>query len=113
MSIPPSYKTLLSVVKRAEELEKSSVREDRIVAYYCRFHAVSRAARISKSPNPDELKFINEQMAKLETMKPTLNLAPNEGERVCREHAHKIFGKADDVDRSGMADKAIAKLLVR
>eukprot|EP01031_Cornospumella_fuschlensis_P030317 gene30317-36636_t len=110
MSIPPAYKTLLSVVKRAEELEKSSFREERIVAYFCRFHAVSKAVKLSKTPSPEENKFINDQMTKLEAMKPSLNMAPNEGERVCRDHAHKVFSKADDVDRSGMADKAIAKL---
>jgi len=109
-ALPPSLKPLLSVVKRAEELEKSSVREERVVAYYCRLYAATKAMKLAKAPNETEKGFIGEQISKLEQLKPSLNASNEEGERICRQHANNIFGKADDVDRSGLADKGIAKL---
>lgn len=109
-AIPPSLKQLVSTIKRAEELEKSSNREERVVAYYCRLYAVTKTLSLVKAPNAEENKFINDQMVNLEQLKPSLNLSGDEGKRICIQHANAVFNKADDVDRSGMADKGIAKL---
>jgi vacuolar protein sorting-associated protein VTA1 len=108
--VPEAFKALTSTIRRAEELEKSSVREDRIVAYYCRFYCATKASKITKTPNNDEMKFISEQLTKLEQSKPSLSLSSDEGPRICREYALTIFNKADDVDRAGLSDKGIAKL---
>jgi vacuolar protein sorting-associated protein VTA1 len=109
--VPESFKSLLSVVRRAEELEKNSKREEQVVSYYCRMHAVINATKISKSPNAEEMKFINEQMGKLEKLKPTLQLdGAEEGVRTCREYAEWVFKQADDIDRAGVADKGTVKL---
>eukprot|EP01039_Chlorochromonas_danica_P004810 gene4810-5274_t len=112
MSNPPaSYKLVTSALKRAEELESKSNREDRVVAYYCRLYAVHKAMKLAKpAPGSEEMTFVTEQMMLLEKLKPSLNLSADEGPRICREYADKVFTKADDVDRCGNADKGIAKL---
>lgn len=100
----------MAVVKRAEELEKSNGREEKVVAYYCFMYFVTKAMKLTKNPTAEESKFISEQISKLEKLKPSLQLAAGEGSRICVEYANKIFHRADDIDRSGLADKAVAKL---
>lgn len=107
--IPPTFKSFTSAVKRAEELERDPSREKRVLAYYCRMYVVSKGAKLATAA-PEDRKFLEEQLIKLESMKPSLGLTGDEGPRICREQALEVFNKADEVDRMGLADKSTVKL---
>lgn len=107
--VPPTFKSFTSAVKRAEELERDPSREKRVLAYYCRMYVVSKGAKLATAA-PEDRKFLEEQLIKLESMKPSLSLAGDEGPRICREQALEVFNKADEVDRMGLADKSTVKL---
>lgn len=107
--IPPAFKSFTSAVKRAEELERDPSREKRVLAYYCRMYVVSKGAKLATAA-PEDRKFLEEQLIKLEQMKPSLSLAGDEGQRICREQALEVFNKADEIDRQGLADKGTVKL---
>jgi vacuolar protein sorting-associated protein VTA1 len=107
--IPATFKNFTSAIKRAEELEKDQSREKRVLAYYCRMYVVSKGARLATSA-PEDRKFLEEQLVRLETMKPSLGLSGDEGSRICQEQALEVFNKADEIDRMGLADKSTVKL---
>jgi hypothetical protein len=108
-SLPPAFKSLLSALKRAEELDRDKERENRIVAYYIRYYAVSKATKLMTGA-VEEQKFIGNQLDILEKLSPTLDIQDGEGKRVCTQQAIKVFDKADEIDRAGYADKSTAKL---
>lgn len=107
--IPATFKNFTSAVKRAEELERDPSREKRVLAYYCRMYVVSKGARLATSA-PEDRKFLEELLLKLESTKPSLGLSGDEGQRVCRDQALEVFNKADEIDRMGLADKSTVKL---
>lgn len=110
--IPPSLKLITSAIRRAEELDKDSNPEAKIVAYYCRYYAVSKGSKLCSVPAvPAETKFLIDEMGKLEKFKAsTPDLNQELGASVCKSYAMNVFQKADDEDRMGMADKGTAKL---
>lgn len=108
-TIPASFKNFTSAIKRAEELERDPSREKKILAYYCRMFVVSKGAKFATAA-PEDRKFLEEQLVKLESMKPSLGLSGDEGSRICREQALEVFNKADEIDRMGLADKSTVKL---
>ena len=107
--IPPSAKSVTSVIRRAEELEKSNDRDAKVVAYYCRMFAVTKITQM-KNLGPEESSFINSQLLILEKVKPQLALTAKEGPDICRNYAIMVFNKADDEDRLGNADRATVKM---
>jgi vacuolar protein sorting-associated protein VTA1 len=109
--IPPSFKIITSALRRAEELEKESNYESKVVAYYCYFYIVSKCSKIMSFPAiPAENVFLVSQLDKLERMKPGLDLNQEKGGNICKSYALSVFEKADDEDRAGVADKGTAKL---
>lgn len=110
-AIPTSLKLVTSAVRRAEELEKDTAYEAKVVSYYCRFYVVSKGSKLCSNPTtPDETKFLISQMEILEKLKPTLELTQEKGRQICKTYANSVFEKADDEDRAGVADKATAKM---
>jgi len=112
--IPTSLKILTAAVRRAEELEKdtsSSSHESKVVAYFCRLYVVSKGSKLSAG-DPDAGKFLLSQMDILEKSKPALGPDTNKekGFEVCKKFALRAFALADEEDRSGVADKATAKI---
>lgn len=107
-TIPDTLKKFVSAIRRAEELEKESKYESKILAYYCRLYVVSKASKSISTP--EEKKFIIEQLGLLEASKSSLKINENDGQNICREQALAVFNKADEIDRMGLADKSTAKL---
>lgn len=111
MSVPETFKTLVSTIKRAEELEKDSKEESKIIAYYCRLHVVTKGMKLrGSSNNPEDSKFLSVQFDILERMKKTTTIVPEKGPELCKNFALAVFNKADEEDRSGFADKTTAKI---
>jgi hypothetical protein len=128
-TVPPAFKTLLSAVRRAEELDRDSARESRVVAYHIRYYVVSKAMKLKSGNDPDEANFLKEQLKLLEKSAPELKIADGEGRTLCVQQAMSLFDRAgnpspyghtsivvniclvlDEIDRSGRADKGTAKL---
>lgn len=108
-AVPPTFKTLVSALRRAEEFDRGQSREERISGYYCRLFVVSRATRTSTG-TPQERDFVTSQLEVLEKLSPSLNIAEGEGKQICRQYGITLFNKADEIDRGGFADKGTAKL---
>ena len=112
MSVPASLKVLVPFIKRAEELEASSGASDesKVVAYYCRLHAVTKGSKLGGGA-ADVGAFLIGQMDVLEKLKPSLNATMRAaGYETCSNFAQSLFKKADAEDRAGGADKGTAKL---
>jgi vacuolar protein sorting-associated protein VTA1 len=111
-AIPGSLKSFQAFFRRAEELEKNvNNRENLIVAYYCRFHAVSKISKAPEWSQPDVQSFVFSQMDIMEKVKPVLAIRSDEKPyEICRHYAETVFGKADSEDSSGFADKGTAKI---
>ena len=60
----------------------------------------------------DANKFLLSQMDLLEKIKPTLGTdhTKEKGFEICKNFALNTFGKADEQDRDGCADKVTAKI---
>mmetsp|Transcript_28441 Transcript_28441/g.31061 ORF Transcript_28441/g.31061 Transcript_28441/m.31061 type:complete len:300 (-) Transcript_28441:103-1002(-) len=108
-TLPPAFKSLLSAFKRADELDRDTQRENRIVAYHIRYWGVTKAAKLM-SKDPEEQKFIASQLDLLEKISPQLHIGEGEGKTICIQQATLLFDRADEIDRAGFADKATAKL---
>lgn len=108
-TLPPAFKSLLSAFKRADELDRDTQRENRIVAYHIRYWGVTKAAKLM-SKDPEEQKFIASQLDLLEKISPQLHIGEGEGKTTCIQQATLLFDRADEIDRAGFADKATAKL---
>ena len=109
MSIPTAFKSMLSAFKRADELDRDPQRENRIVAYFIRYWAVTKSAKVM-TKDPEEQRFVAGQLDLLEKLSPQLNIAEGEGKSTCIQQGTLLFDRADEIDRAGFADKATAKL---
>jgi vacuolar protein sorting-associated protein VTA1 len=108
-AVPVSFKPFTSAIKRADELDRDSSREKKILGYYCRMYVVVKGSKVCTAAAEDR-KFLEEQLIKLEKVKPSLGISGDEGARVSREQALEVFNKADEIDRQGLADKSTVKL---
>lgn len=108
LKIPPELKKMTQYIRRAEELDKDKTPQTRIVAYYCRQHAVQVGIPLATTPTAREC--LGEILNDLEKEKKAMsNFTKDEGYLVCREFALKVFDKADRIDRAGKSDKSTAK----
>lgn len=109
--IPPSLKLVTAAIRRAEELENDPSPEAKVVSYFCRLYAVSKASKLCSPPGPAEGSFLMAQMDILEKLKSAgLDTDHDRAYQTCKDYAMTVFNKADEVDRAGLADKAIAKV---
>ena len=108
LTIPPELKKITQYVRRAEELDKDSSPQTRIVAYYCRQYAIQVGISLAKTP-PAKIS-LSGLLGDLEKEKVAMsNFSKPECYQVCRGFAFKIFDKADAEDRAGVAGKGTAK----
>jgi vacuolar protein sorting-associated protein VTA1 len=108
LKIPPDLKKITQYIRRAEELDRDTTPQTRLVAYYCRQHAVQTGIPLATSvPARECLGAILDDLAN--EKKAMSNFSKEEGYIVCRKFAMKIFDKADNVDRMGQSNKGTAK----
>ena len=110
LSIPPELKKISAYIRRAEELDKDTGNaESRVVAYYCRQYAVHVGIPLA-STSPAAKEVLGALLGALETEKPAMdNFTRDEAKFLCKSFADKVFNKADEEDRLGVASKATAK----
>jgi vacuolar protein sorting-associated protein VTA1 len=110
--IPPTFKIITSAIRRAEELDRDPNADAKVVGYYCRLYAVTKASKLCSVPAvAAETKFLIDEMGKLERFKASSEpLTQEKGMNICKTYAFGVFQKADDEDRAGAADKGTAKL---
>jgi len=110
LSDPPELKKITQYIRRAEELDKDSGNpESRLVAYYCRQYAVHTGIPLA-STSPAAKECLGQILGDLEKEKPAMdNFTRDEAKYLCKSFADKVFGKADEEDRLGVANKATAK----
>mmetsp|Transcript_24860 Transcript_24860/g.30558 ORF Transcript_24860/g.30558 Transcript_24860/m.30558 type:complete len:313 (+) Transcript_24860:46-984(+) len=108
LKIPQDLKKITQYVRRAEELDKDSSPQTRIVAYYARQYAAQLGLPIASNQAAKEC--LGKILDSLETERKAMsNFTKDEAYLICREFALKIFDKADSIDRAGQSDKVNAK----
>lgn len=109
LKIPPELKKITQFVRRAEELDRDVSRpQSRLVAYYCRQHAVKTGIRLSNSPAATEC--LGSLLTGLECEQEAVGVfSPTESRFVCRNFALQVFDRADGADRAGGSDRSTAK----
>lgn len=110
LSIPPELKKISPYIRRAEELDKDTGNaESRLVAYYCRQYAVHAGIPLA-STSPAAKDVLGALLGALESEKPAMDsFTREEAKFLCNSFADKVFNKADEEDRLGVASKATAK----
>jgi vacuolar protein sorting-associated protein VTA1 len=110
LSIPPELKKISAYIRRAEELDKDTVTpESRLVAYYCRQYAVHTGIPLA-STSPAAKECLGALLGILEKEKPAMdNFTQEEAKFLCKSFADRVFAKADEEDRLGVANKNTAK----
>ena len=100
---------MMGGIRRAEELDRDEANpESRLVAYYCRQHAVSTGIPLATSPVGKTC--LGEILGMLEKEKETMSgFTKDEAKFLCRQFSDKIFDKADLEDRTGEATKDTAR----
>ena len=109
LKIPIELKKITQYIRRAEELDQDTTKpQTRLVAYYCRQHAVQLGIPLATTPTTREClaSILNDLEKEKKTMS---NFTKEEGYQICREFAFKVFDKADNIDRAGKSDKKTAK----
>jgi hypothetical protein len=109
VEIPVAFKSITSAIRRAEEADRGTDRDSAVLAYACRMSAVSKATKLSTNAKEETI-FILSQLDALEKSKKVNSIGEADCVSVVTQYANLIFGKADEIDRSGNADKSIAKL---
>lgn len=109
LTIPPELKKITQFIRRAEELDRDKAHpESRIVAYYCRQHAVQTGIAYSDSSLARDC--LGSILNTLETEKNAMSVfSIPEAYTICKTFAFKVFEKADAEDRSGGAGKSTAR----
>lgn len=108
LKIPPDLKKTTQYIRRAEELDHDKSPQTRIVAYYCRQHAVQVGIPLASSTEAREC--LGMMLNDLEKEKKAMSsFTKEEGYQLCRGFAMKVFDKADAVDRAGKSNKTTAK----
>ena len=108
LKIPIELKKITQYIRRAEELDRDTTPQTRLVAYYCRQHAVQLGIPLATTSATREC--LSAILNDLEKEKKAMsNFTKEEAYAICREFAFKVFDKADSVDRAGKSDKSTAK----
>lgn len=110
LSVPPELKKIGVFIKRAEELDRDkSSPESRVVAFNCRQYAVLQGIPLVKNSAPAK-SCLSEILSQLEKEKPAMGtFSTSEHWSICRKVADRVFDKADEEDRAGLANKGTAK----
>ncbi|CAI5728681.1 unnamed protein product [Peronospora destructor] len=112
VKVPPTFKTLLPFIRRAEELDRDTSRpESKLIAYFCRQYAMELGIKLRENDTSHEATdYLLSLMDRLEGEKEKLpEFTQEEGKEICEDFAAEIFSKADDEDRTGIANKSTAR----
>jgi vacuolar protein sorting-associated protein VTA1 len=111
LAVPPELKKIAPYIRRAEELDKDkSSAESRLVSYYLRQYAVHLGIPLAKSSSAAAKTCLGHILGALEAEKAAMdNFTKDEAAFLCRKFANKVFDKADEEDRMGIANKETAK----
>ncbi|ETI43728.1 hypothetical protein F441_11263 [Phytophthora nicotianae CJ01A1] len=112
VKVPPTFKTLLPFIRRAEELDRDTSRpESKLIAYFCRQYAMELGIKLRENDASNEATdYLLSLMDRLEDEKNKLpDFTQEEGKEICEDFAMEIFSKADDEDRAGLANKGTAR----
>lgn len=112
VKVPPTFKTLLPFIRRAEELDRDTSRpESKLIAYFCRQYAMELGIKLRENDSSNEATdYLLSLMDRLENEKNKLpDFTQEEGKEICEDFAMEIFSKADDEDRAGVANKSTAR----
>ncbi|CAI5730728.1 unnamed protein product [Peronospora farinosa] len=112
VKVPPTFKTLLPFIRRAEELDRDTSRpESKLIAYFCRQYAMELGIKLRENDTSNEATdYLLSLMDRLEGEKEKLpEFTQEEGKEICEDFAMEIFSKADDEDRTGIATKSTAR----
>ncbi|RLN91502.1 hypothetical protein BBJ28_00006447 [Nothophytophthora sp. Chile5] len=110
VKVPPTFKSLLPFIRRAEELDRDSSRpESKLIAYFCRQYAMELGIKLRENDASNEsTDYLLSLMDRLEDEKNKLpDFTQEEGKEICEDFAIEIFSKADDEDRAGLANKYV------
>lgn len=102
----------MSLVFHNNQLDRDTSNPDnRVVAYYCRTEAVSRALKIKETaPKSQEMNgYIIGLMDKLQESKGTLNVTKEQAKVICEGFAMSLFVAADDYDRMANCEELYKK----
>jgi vacuolar protein sorting-associated protein VTA1 len=93
--IPPTFKSLLPFIRRAEELERDSTRpESKLIAYYCRQYAMELGIKLRENDSSNEsTNYLLSLMDRLEQDKSNLPTFTQDEGKVCM-HMFTGFGVA-------------------
>ncbi|TDH65123.1 uncharacterized protein CCR75_008914 [Bremia lactucae] len=112
VKVPPTFKSLLPFIRRAEELDRDTSRpESKLIAYFCRQYAMELGIKLRENdPSNESTDYLLSLMDRLEYEKNKLpEFSQEEGKEICEDFALEIFSKADDEDQTGMANKSTAR----
>eukprot|EP00978_Attheya_sp_CCMP212_P001790 scaffold3695_cov54-Attheya_sp.AAC.1 len=113
LTIPVELKKITQFVRRAEELDRDAKNnpESRVMAYYCRQHAVQTGIPLAQSSASAAAKqCLGELLGELEREKAAMSVfSPAESQLICERFAEQVFSKANAQDQAGMATKDTAK----
>ncbi|KZP01006.1 DUF605-domain-containing protein [Calocera viscosa TUFC12733] len=107
---PPSLKAIAPFLQRAAEVKTA----DPVVAYWCLYNAARLGLPLTKGNDPEAKRYIEQILLYLEASKGALqgDQAISDTDVACERieaFASRIFGSADNEDRTGAATKLTAK----
>jgi len=110
LNIPPELKKITQFIRRAEELDTDTTRpESRLVAYYCRQHAMH--VGIPYSNTPPAKKCLADLLGIIEADKLAVSyFSLEEAEYLVRKFTNMVFDRADQEDRNGRVNKDTARI---
>ena len=120
--IPGPFKELTKYLKRAEEFEKEELGLDKgqadVIAYHCRYWAMTEAIRIRKELNipnsdPQTKQFLYHLMSVVEEKKKGLKYNIYECKEIFSKQMMRFFDIADEEERLGFITKLTAKKFYR
>ena len=109
-TVPPSLNEIKVFLARGEELDRERFNpESRVVAYNARQYAVLIGTALT-GQDGDAKTCLRQLLNQLEKEKEAISgFAKDEHWKICRKVADRVFGKADEEDRAGIATKRTAK----
>lgn len=104
MEPPSELKHLKRFVREAKKTEKLSP----VISYYCRLYAIQEAMKLDDGKKTSQTKqWISSEISSLEKM-PKQDISKEKAQETVLSMANNVFEHADEVDRSGKADKQTA-----
>mmetsp|Transcript_4084 Transcript_4084/g.5448 ORF Transcript_4084/g.5448 Transcript_4084/m.5448 type:complete len:798 (-) Transcript_4084:704-3097(-) len=106
--IPPELHSINAFIRHADKLGNDDP-ESRIVAHYCRMHAAQEGMLYATSDEGKQ--YLSELLDEVESEMDAVSIiTPEESYILCRNHADRIFEKADAEDKKGNSGEKTAEI---